>query len=84
MSKVKSDYLIKVVDYELNETLVHIRNIGPTDHVTVCGMDGGYAGDEHKVIPLERDDKMNCPQCLTFYENRHTLNLNKSWLEKSN
>lgn len=81
MSKVKSEFLVKVLDHERDETLVHIRNIGPTDHVSICGMDGGISDHEQEVLPLKRGDKMNCDACRTYYENRHGLNLNKAWLE---
>lgn len=81
MGKVKDSYLVKIVDHGMGETLVHIRNIGPTDHVSVCGMDGGVTGGEHEVVPLQRGDKMNCPQCRTYYNNRQGLNLNKTWLD---
>ncbi|MGR5366990.1 hypothetical protein [Photobacterium damselae] len=80
MSKVKDTYLIKVIEYEHEEPLVHIRNIGPTDHVTMCGLDGGLASDEQKTLPLNRGDKMNCPSCRTYYERRHGLNIDKRWL----
>ena len=81
MSKVKSDYLVKIHDNDREETIVHIRNIGGTDHVSICGMDGGVSGNEHKQVPLKRGDKMNCSACQIYYENRHGLNLDKSWIE---
>lgn len=81
MGKVKSEYLVKIRDHDRDETLVHIRNIGGSDHVSICGMDGGVAGDEHEQVPLKHGDKMNCCVCRTYYENRHGLNLNKAWLE---
>ena len=64
------------------ETLTHIRNIGPTDHVTVCGMDGHDTGLGQEVLPLKRGEKMNCSNCLVFYQNRRQLSISKSWLEK--
>ncbi len=81
MGKVKSAYLVKIRDHDRDETLVHIRNIGGSDHVSICGMDGGVSGDEHEQLPLKRGDKMNCSVCRTYYENRHGLNLSKAWLE---
>lgn len=79
-SKNKRAYLVKILDHDRCETLVHIVNIGPTDHVSICGMDGGIAGGEHEILPLKRGDKVNCSVCLGFYENRKGLNLSKSWL----
>ena len=79
----KQDFLVKIIDYEAidgAETLVHIRNIGGSDHITVCGMDGGNSGGEHEQIPLKRGDKMNCAVCKIFYDNRKGLNLKKDWL----
>lgn len=81
MGKVKSDYLVKIRDHDRDETLVHIRNIGGSDHVSICGMDGGVSGDEQEQEPLKKGDKMNCPVCRIYYDNRHGLNINKSWLE---
>ncbi len=81
MSKNKDAYLVKIIDHESGETLVHIRNIGPTDHSSVCGMDGGVAGSEQEIVPLKRGDKMNCSRCKVYYENRQGLSLNKAWLE---
>jgi hypothetical protein len=78
----KSDYLVKIFNKDADETLVHIRNIGVTDHASLCGMDGGLTGDEQATLPLRRGDKLNCPQCLVYYENRHLLNLDKRWIEK--
>lgn len=81
MSKVKEQYLVKIFERDTGEATVHIRNIGPTDHASICGMDGGLTGNEHKVLPLKRGDKMNCGQCRTYYDNRQGLNLNKAWLD---
>ncbi len=81
MRKVKEQYLVKILDHDRGETLVHIRNIGPTDHVSICGMDGGVSGSEHETLPLNRGDKMNCSQCRIYYDNRQSLNLNKAWLD---
>ncbi|MCG9657619.1 hypothetical protein [Vibrio mediterranei] len=53
MSKVKEQYLVKILERDTGEATVHIRNIGPTDHASVCGMDGGLAGDEHKNFAVE-------------------------------
>lgn len=80
MGKDKEQYLVKILDHDGGETIVHIRNIGPTDHVSICGMDGGVSSSEHEVLPLKHGDKMNCQQCRMYYENRHGLNLNKAWV----
>lgn len=82
MATTKDQYLVKILDRETGETAVHIRNIGPTDHTSVCGMDGGISGNDHEILLLKRGDKMNCDQCRIYYENRHGLNLKKGWLAK--
>lgn len=81
---MKSDYLIKIVDHdaEWDGTLVHIRNIGPTDHLTVCGMDGGVSENSQDVVPLERGDKLNCGSCITYYRNRAALNVPKQFIDQ--
>ena len=75
----KSDFLIKVSNE--GETLVHIKNIGPTDHLTVCGLDGEDDALGQAALPLERGDKMNCHICRIFYDNRKGLNISKRWLD---
>jgi len=76
----KEDLLIKVSE-EGQEPVVHIRNIGPTDHKTMCGLDVNTAGTENQEVPLERGDKVNCNCCICFYENRAGLNnVRKSWI----
>lgn len=74
----KDDYLIKVK--EGDDAFVHIRNIGPTDHVTMCGLDGGDESCGQSELQLRRGDKMNCPMCAEFYNNRKGLNIRKGWL----
>ncbi len=74
----KEDFLIKVRCE--GEVHVHIQNIGPTDHVTICGLDGDDPGLDQKVLPLTRGDQMNCRMCKIYYDNRKKLNINKSWI----
>ena len=83
---MKEDYLVKVENE--GEVLVHIRNIGPTDHVTVCGLDGHDGGEynhlcEQKVLPLNRGDRMNCPMCRIYYDNRSRLNVPARMLDNN-
>ena len=77
----KDDFLIKVSEDADVDALVHIRNIGPTDHVTMCGLDGHDPSLGQGILKLKRGDKMNCPTCNEFYVNRRGLNINKQWLE---
>lgn len=76
----KEDYLIKV-SHE-GEAKVHIRNIGPTDHLTVCGLDGNDLSLEQEVLPLRRGERMDCGMCRVYYENRKGLNLRTEWVAK--
>lgn len=75
----KSDYLVKASNE--GEIHVHIMNIGPTDHLTMCGLDGNDPLLEQAVLPLKRTDKMDCPLCKIYYNNRKKLNINPKWLE---
>lgn len=78
----KDDYLVKILEIDTFEETVHIRNIGPSDHVTICGLDGGIAGSEHKVLDLQRGDKMNCGSCFCYYKNRKGLNVPTQFIDK--
>lgn len=60
---------------------VHIRNIGPTDHVTMCGLDGADEQLNQRILELKRGDKVNCNMCISFYENRKFLNMPRSWIK---
>ena len=78
----KEDYLIRVsMEGEIH---THIRNIGPSDHVTICGMDGYDTELGQEILPLKHGEKMNCDQCLFYYQNRKGLDISKAWLEKPN
>lgn len=75
----KNDYLIKVSEGE--NIFVHIRNIGGSDHVTMCGLDGDDPSIGLKTYELKRGDKMDCGMCRVYYDNRRGLSINKSWVK---
>lgn len=80
----KEDCLIKVReragDRDGGTVAVHIRNIGPTDHATLCGLDVELAGNDHVKLHLEPGDKVTCGCCLTYYKNRAVLNACRWWV----
>lgn len=57
----------------------HLRNTGPTDHVTLCGLDGhddsiGQALEQN----VPKGTKVTCKSCYKFYEGLKRMKVRES------
>ncbi len=75
----KDDVMIAVnID---GEVLIHIRNIGPTDHVTLCGVDGTDETIGQRPATLPKDAKIDCNMCRIYWDGFMETKIRKSWFK---
>lgn len=53
---------------EENRTTWHIVGVGPTDHVTLCGLDGDdHIEGQFGTVEPKRGQKIDCAQCKQIW-----------------
>lgn len=58
----------QVVSLKIDDEISHhIPDVG-ADYATLCGLDGGLAGEDGQVIiDTPHDAKIDCPQCKAIF-----------------
>ena len=70
-----------IEDPETNRISWHVIGVGPTDHATLCGVDGNddnEAVGQYGTVGPNRGQKIDCPQCRQIWEGVTALRLRRS------